>query len=213
MKRKCLVFIIAIVIRLATFGQNLDWGISGGVTVGYIQTNAFILSTTNSMTGIKTGFTLGAFAGLPIKKHFIFQPGFQFVQKGGRPFDSYSDNQRGTIVLNYIEIPLNLVYKSAGRRGHFIAGGGPSLAFGISGTVKLNQQQTAIHFGGKAEYDLKVFDLGANMLTGYELNNGFSILLDINAGLINVAVLQSQWLNNYASLRFGYFFNHKKNKE
>ncbi len=163
------------------------------------------------MTGVKTGFTAGAFACIPITRRFIFQPGLNFVQKGGSPFDGSAGNQRGAILLNYIELPLNLVYKSAGKRGHFIAGGGPCVAFGISGTAKLNQQETDIKFGGNGEFDLKHFDAGANMLIGYELNNGISLLLNINAGLLNVSVIQSEWQNNYFGLRLGYLFSHNSN--
>jgi hypothetical protein len=88
--------------------------------------------------------------------------------------------------INYLELPLNLVYKPMLGSGKLIAGFGPYFGYAISGKYKYNDNSEDIKFGNNAEDDLKPLDIGANLLFGYEFMSKISIQMNAQLGLVNL---------------------------
>lgn len=124
--RSTLVFIFLGALNLTVFGQSINFGVTGGAVLTSINVDGYNDEGTSQPS---IGLTVGLFAEIYLSDYIIFQPGLNYMQKGGTwEFPSGTDKFK----LNYLELPLNLLYK----KGKFMAGAGPSIGFGLNG--KLN---------------------------------------------------------------------------
>ena len=203
---------MALLVTIATVTVNgqATVGVTGGIAVASLKAKSDGMSVA---TEGKVGFTLGIFANVDLGKDFAFRPGFNFTQKGGL---TKEDDTKDKLTLNYIEIPLDFIYTTSAG---FYVGAGPSLAFGISGKEDysdgmISESQT-VQFGN-GEDELKRFDFGGNLLTGYQFKNGLSLNLNYNFGLnsiVNGTQDDITIKNRYFGIRLGYVFNKKPAKK
>ena len=161
----------------AQVGANLG---SGKETVSYGG-----VSETDKYTS-KFGIVIGGFAQMPISTSIDFRPELNYIQKGGKYSESYSIlgtsyTTTDEITMNYIEVPLNIIYSVAAGNGTVFLGGGPAIGLGISGNNKVSSggksESTTIKFDGnkdaKDSYDhYKALNVGFGFMAGYELTNG-----------------------------------------
>lgn len=163
----------------------------------------------------KGGITAGLFADVSLNNNLSFQPALNFVQKG---FKNNQDGMKDIVTYSYLELPLDIVYRTQKEQGFFI-GAGPSFAIGLSGKDKYTDAQrsedTKVKFGS-GENDVKPFDFGINALTGYKFANGFLFSVGYNLGLSNIQNgdrnVDGTVKNRYFALKIGYSFNSKKHK-
>lgn len=134
------------------------------------------------------GFHTGFIADLPLRINspISFQPGVVYYNKGrkfARVFDpstSTITSERRTQYINYIDIPLNLVYKF-GKKTKFVFGGGPYGSFFYSGKeTAQSTTQTSITQNenddlpvGKKAGQYRVLNYGVNGLIGFESSRIF----------------------------------------
>jgi hypothetical protein len=140
------------------------------------------------------------------------QPGVDFRQKGTE------GNDGSKLTVNYIDIPVNFVYKPILGSGNFVLGFGPYIGFGVSGKLKNTGGATQdVEFTDElntnnAAVQLKRTDAGANFLAGYEFANKLSLNLKAQLGLkdINPDVSatndQTRYRNTGFGLSLGYRF-------
>ena len=163
--------------------------------------------------GAQVGATLNAQFG-----NLSVQPSLLFTMKGdktqssesestvinGQTF-SYSYEAKQTIRLNYLELPVNLVYSTNGAEGGFQVFAGPYVALGLSGKVNSDSKSTItaggntqtqsdsdesdIEFVSKEGKDDKAYlrslDAGFNMGLGYKVG-GIQAQLGYSLGLGNL---------------------------
>ncbi len=207
------VFVCAIFISLTVHAQEARIGFSAGAVLAQVKTKA---DNETHRSNSRLGFNIAVNGDVPIAGNFSFQPALIFLQKGGKESeDVIGIAVKNTISINYLELPLNLIYRSPGNKAHFITGLGPSLSYALSGTVKVEQdgqsQTVKIKFGNGSDNELKKFELGGNLLAGCEFNNGLFIALNYNIGFSNISTdSNSKWKNNYFGLRLGYFIGGNK---
>ena len=142
---------------------------------------------------MKTGLSIGGYADFLVSKNFVFQPALLYVRKGAKVTGLYSYNE--PLYFNYFEIPLNILYRPAAKKGMYFFG------IGLSPAIRLNY-----YYNGS---QLKSFDLGINALAGYQFPIGFSINLNYTYGIMNVSENKefiSTIQNKYFSLTVGYEF-------
>jgi OOP family OmpA-OmpF porin len=141
----------------------------------------------SARTGIHFGFT----ANLAFKQgsNLFFQPGLIYYNKG-RKFAARFDTTVSTTLainssehLNYLELPLNVVYKfQLGRNAKFIIGAGPYLSFFYTGKLKtetisktgdydVDENKDPAVGDGPGKY--ATMDYGANGLAGFEFGRVF----------------------------------------
>lgn len=182
-----------------------------GTSVGiHAGVNMFNINGKNAVgteldNKLKTGFSAGVNVAIPLGSGFYVQPGVDFTQKG-----TETENDIKT-TLNYIDIPINFVYKPILGSGNLVLGFGPYLGFGVSGKVK-NANGTTSDVEFKDEYDpglpgtttqLRRSDAGANLLAGYEFSNKLSVNLKAQLGLkdINPDVPDNSSVNDQTRFR------------
>ena len=135
------------------------------------------------------GGHFGLMADLPISNSkFYFQPGIVFSSKGRKFADSiytpaggfYQTRQQ---FINYIDFPLNFVYKkSVSKSSKFIIGGGPYASFFYNGKENAETFGDNSYFLQEENEDLpvgnapgkyRVLNFGVNALAGFEFGRVF----------------------------------------
>ena len=182
---KKLIFTAAIAMMAIAAQAQTSFGITGGVNFQNI--NGEDEEGNDLDYKIKTGFLIGVNAEIPVADDFYFQPGLQFAVKGANGENDSKMN------LNYLEVPLNFLYKPILGQGHLILGFGPYLAYGIGGKIKSDAGDIDIKFKSDVkasdseenEY-LAPFDAGANIFFGYEFSNRLSMQLNTQLGFVSI---------------------------
>lgn len=213
------LLLLMMLLTAFTLSAQTTIGINAGVSYAKVTGRYFwsILSLK-----YKPGLTAGIFLNKPLSENFIFQPALNFVQKGYKIKDSEGTE---TVNLNYIEIPLNFLYflYSGQKNAGFFIGGGPTIAYAISGTDKFKDSPGStsdysdkIKFGKEPE-EYKALDFGINAIVGYRLANGLMLSANYNFSLskINNDDVESDEKtsikNKFFSFKIGYTL-HKKSK-
>jgi hypothetical protein len=158
-----------------------SFGILGGVN--FQNLNGKLSSGDKLENDMLLGFHAGVNIQIPLAPEFYFQPGLMFAVKGAKNTTTilgadFTDETK----INYIELPLNLVYKGALGNGFFMLGFGPYLAYGISGKRIIAGDSFTIESG--VDYD--AFDAGGNIFAGYEMASGIFLQLDTQFGMVNI---------------------------
>lgn len=213
MKKVLCLFISSFVLMNQPKAQHTSFGIAAGATFASYKATVESVSFTSKT---KVGFSAGVISSIAIGKHFSFQPALNFIQKGGTLKEEGTTNKT---TLNYLELPLNIVYNTNASRGKFFAGAGPCFSMGLSGKDKWddgnNTETTDIKFGSGGEDDFKPLEIGINLLAGYQLKNGLFIAASYNAGLNNIANADAvdfydvKYHNRYFGIRVGCLFGKK----
>jgi len=168
----------------STISPDMDW-----------QPNV-LSSTQTAITGVHIGFL----ADIPfsVRSHFYFQPGVLYAAKGAKTtqvMDSAKSDIRSSVItrnLDYIDIPLNLVYKIPIKGSTaFIIGAGPQASLFYNGQVQSASTST---FGqyivkenndlpvGKGEAQYQTIHFAINALGGFDFGR-IAITANYSKGL------------------------------
>jgi hypothetical protein len=156
-----------------------------------------------------TSFQAGIVGDIHLAPVLYLQPGLIFTGKGTKTQagnEGDANWSRATVKPYYLEVPVNLVFKTPGDGVRFFAGAGPYLGIGIAGNRTLegsvlgsdfkykdkikwsNDDPTTFEFEEGAGFGvLRRFDYGLNGTIGIEAAN---IVIGANYGL-GLAKLQS----------------------
>jgi len=209
MKKKLVILLPSFVLMLAVtmYGQQKSSAIiRGGVNFANVSVN-----DNGGVDDAKTltSFQVGIIGDLNVASFLAIQPGVIFTGKGTK---SQSGNQgdanwyRATSNPYYIEVPVNLVFKTPTAPVRFFAGAGPYIGIGIAGKNKVNGSALGVDFSSEdniewsnddpttLDYEegagfgvMKRFDYGLNGTLGIEASN---LVISANYGL-GLAKLQS----------------------
>jgi hypothetical protein len=156
------------------------------------------------------------------------QPGWLIKSKGGTSKDvhySYVDPALTGFVsgvnsertrLDYIEVPVNVIFWIKAPKGEFFVGGGPYGAVGLNTHESMDNQSENIyfrlpHFDFSKNNGLKRFDYGLNTLAGYKLENGLGLNVGYSYGLINISDYSEYTKNRGFNISVSYTLGvHKK---
>ncbi len=181
---------------------KMSFGILGGVN--FQNLNGKISSGDKLENDMLLGFHGGVNVQLPIAPEFYFQPGLMFAVKGAKNTTTILGSEiTDEIKLNYIEVPLNLVYKGALGNGFVMLGFGPYVAYGISGKEVVQGNSLSYERG----VDYNAFDAGANIFFGYEMASGIFLQLDTQFGMLDIDPNENNTAKNTGfGLSLGYRF-------
>lgn len=146
----------------------------------------------------RTGAHFGIVADMPFspKSNFYFQPGVIFQNKGRKYADSITGGSGSVYVtaqqyVDYIDVPLNIVYKF-GKKVKLIIGAGPYGSFFYNGKEKketldqgllTTEENTDLPVGNEPG-SYRVIDYGVNGLLGVEIGAVF-LTANYSRGLHN----------------------------
>lgn len=212
--RKLSTFLLAAIfsLPLIAYSQKAIFGITAGASLANTQLKAEGITISAES---KIGLTAGIIADIPIADNFSLQPALNFLQKG---YKVSEDNYTDKLTLNYIELPLNVLFKPEMQKVQLFVGAGPSVAYALSGKEKEEDNGSTetykYKFGNNPdEHDMKRLEIGANFIAGVETKTGFLVALNYNLGLSNVGPGDSDdgtIKNRYFGFKVGYLLKQKK---
>ena len=206
MNYKLTLLLLVLSLTKTGISQKTNFGVSGGITLASLHANS---GDESENSASKIGFTGGIFLQTPISKNVAFNTGMNYVQKGWQAPDLDPD-ETDEMTLNYLEVPLNILYTNNG----FFVGGGPVIGLGLSGKYKYSEfdgiTTEDVTFGSDND-DVKQFEFSGNLLAGYQMKNGLMFSAGYNMGfttLINPD-MDGSIKNRFWSLKIGYLFSRK----
>jgi len=212
MKKTLLIFFIFFAVR--AYSQTISGGISAGVNYTNLPgPGTFFFYPSGSYN---PGFRVGGLMDIGFKA-FSIQPGVFYSTAGGHSRDNFYDQSGNLIdysddkmVLDYIKIPVNLLYKIKTGSGSVFIGGGGYAAIGVSGKISYftnqsNSFTSKLKFG--SDYGaIKKHDFGINIIEGYRLNSAVAISGEYSIGLVNVYNTTASNKNRGFNISVDYFF-------
>lgn len=181
---------------------KMSFGILGGVN--FQNLNGKLSAGDKLENDMLLGFHGGVNVQIPIAPEFYFQPGLMFAVKGAKNTTTILGSDiTDEIKLNYVEVPLNLVYKGALGNGFVMLGFGPYVAYGISGKKVV----TGNSFSYERGVDYNALDAGANIFVGFEMASGIFLQLDTQFGMLDIDPNENNTAKNTGfGLSLGYRF-------
>ncbi|CAN5507215.1 porin family protein [soil metagenome] len=208
---KKLIFTLTLLTFTAfSFGQSVNFGIKAGINLSSLTRSGFGYEFG---TGNLTGFHIGGIADFKFRR-FSIQPGLFFTTKGEKISGLMPNLTGGSqpftakTTLDYIEVPVNFIYRIPVHHAAVYFGGGPYFAYGISASYLLNGQSYPATFGTVYNKGLnfKNPDYGISFIAGVQLKNKFIIDAGYGLGLANLSYGTGRLENRVISFSVGYLF-------
>ncbi|MBK8089476.1 MAG: PorT family protein [Chitinophagaceae bacterium] len=213
MKKILTLTVTLIIIALAVKAQSPRFGFNSGIALANMS---YKDEDGKEKSDSRIGLNAGIMVDIPIGHNLSIQPGINFIQKGAKEKETEGTySMEASTRINYLEVPVNFVYKAPVKKGHLFIGAGPSAGYALKGNVKTKfsdgqtteTEENKIYIGNKDDDDLKPFELSMNVLGGYEFNSGFQIAVNYNRSLNNLLTGDtgsSSLRNSYFGIKIGY---------
>lgn len=206
-------------------------GLRSGYTAADLEMTGKTGSTLDGDHTTFHGWHLDLVINVPVYEGLYFQPVIRYITKGTNynPARPVKPELSGAYLpagsrlqLNYLELPLNFVYKFALPAGKITAGLGPYIATGLRGRYhydivqngrNVSNDSKEVQFSRKANDNLAVvrmnpWDAGANFAIGFEFNNGIMLGANYSRGMTDVDKNDlTTGRNRYFAVSVGFLFN------
>lgn len=210
------------------------FGANAGISLSNFKTTE---SGINQGFKSSPGYIVAADVNIPISEKLLLQTGMAYesfhtklnstipFQLEGLVFTEYVN---GSSHLEFINIPIKLIYKAPAGKNSILIGGGVFLGFGVSGKNNVTVTETitrddgtpvssdvtksndAIKFGN-GDGEIKRVNVGIGLNASYLLQNNLFFSLYSNIGLSNLNNEPGLSSNvNSTGLTIGYRFGGKK---
>jgi hypothetical protein len=208
--KKILLLVCCAFAASTAFAQIPTVGIKGGVNFASLSSSSSSTAGTYN-TGTLTSFSAGVFVDFKTSGNISIQPALLYTGKGAK--ESGEDSGTSYSVkakINYLQIPVNIVYNVPVAVGTFYFGAGPYAAYGLSAKVEAagsgQSQSIDVNFGdGEDQY--KRIDAGITALAGLKFKQGLLLNLNLDLGLTNVSnQVDSSTKTRVVGLSVGYAF-------
>jgi hypothetical protein len=165
----------------------------------------------------KAGYHFGVTAEFAVNEKFSIEPALLFSTKGFKLEDTYSGHSyKVTANLNYLEIPINALYKMDLGGTKLFVSAGPYLGYALSGKAKTTSsgspdEETTIKIGSGTDKDIKAIDFGLNIGAGVEFG-AITLGLQYGLGLANLTnstTASEKETNKVFGISVGYKFASK----
>ncbi|WP_157618650.1 porin family protein [Spirosoma spitsbergense] len=163
-------FLLVFITIMTSFGQ-----VRVGATAGF-QLAIHTPEDVGTQNKSKAGFMAGAMLEIPLSSGVSLRPQLLYSAKGVKR------NVLGTfdaaLSLNYIEVPIQLVYTVESGTGHLSFGAGVYIAYGLSSKAVITskgQSRTFTDDFGPAADQFQRNDIGGRLSIDYELASGLTI--------------------------------------
>ncbi|MFN9710541.1 MAG: porin family protein [Bacteroidota bacterium] len=192
---------------LTIFGANAQFtfGVKGGLNLANTAVSPTDGVTYKSIAAIQLGVT----AEYAINNNIGVESGLLYSGKGAKGEVSIlGESFSVTGTANYLEIPVNAVYKINAGNSKVLLNAGPYFAFALGGKLKPSVGDSrSIKIGSSEDSDIKGTDVGLNIGAGLLLKEKITVGLQYGLGLANISPRSGETINNRVfSLTVGYKF-------
>ena len=179
---KLLIIVVAFTMTTKSFAQ-VKYGVKAGLNFANLSESDNDDSYNEGKTS-KIGFHFGGTAEFPASEALSVQTGLLYSTKGYK----INDGDFSTALnLNYLEIPINAIYKIEVGGSKLCLNAGPYLGYAFSGSLAYGDESYDYKIGSGDEDDIKALDYGINIGAGVELNDKITIGLQYGLGLANIS--------------------------
>lgn len=202
---KKILFLFAFMAIAAVSFSQIRYGVKAGLNLANQKVSARGINITGDNI---VGVNIGGIVEIPIASSFFFQPGISYSLKGVKSSYTFgTTTSTSKTTLNYLEVPLNLMYKIKASNIGVLVLAGPNIGFGLSGKNKVDSDAaTDVKFGSSETDDLKALDFGLNLGAGVEFGR-FQATVQYGLGLSNLAnTTDVKATNNVISFNLAYLF-------
>ncbi len=228
--KKVITILAGMVLSASTFAQ-LSIGVhgTGNLSSASLNTDDFIHPVKKARILPGAGIAVN----YAVSEKISLRSGVNFLQHGVKITNSAEGDAgngftivkfEGTTVLNYLQVPVNILYTIPVNNFQFFAGGGPYYSFGISGKAKSTITTT---FNGTTEIvktdqdafkkqadngaGFKRTDYGVGAVAGIKLPNGLYGNIGYQLSFANINDAEDgKYKNRGLQLTIGYFFRGAK---
>ena len=155
------------------------------------------------------GYHAGLIGDLNLGKNFYLQPQLLFSRKGAIHLSSTGVKET-KIKMNYLEMPVNVLYKLNLPFGKVFAGTGMTFSYAVGGKEKQDGINRKLF--SSTGNNWKREDLSLNFTAGFEFNNGIFISANSQKGLLDVYKPGASIKNKSMSVSVGYLIDWNKFK-
>ena len=214
--RKSLLFALLFLVSYSSFSQLRIAIAGGGHTSSVIETNDLpnwndLKNKYSSRTGAHFGFLADLQLGLNSK--LFLQPSVMFYNKG-RKFSSTYDTSvfaysqiDAEQFVNYIEVPINLLYKiPAGKKSKIFFGAGPYFSFFYNGKEKSTTLMKDGSVTMTENTDLEVGNVAGKYQT---LDMGLNGTIGIEFGRVFISANYSRSITDFYTATYNGEFKHQ----
>ena len=219
--RPIFLTLVLSILSLPVYGQA-GFGVEAGMGSSSMKFAPPLLpiAYTSGTTGAIASGKIGAFLDLPLNKHTYFQGGVYLSRRGAvRDFSYYKSDSTDVIHqeldIYYFDLPLNIVYKSGHQgKSRFIAGIGATISDLAGGKNNLREHQVFNDTTYNINTDgtispgntIHAFDIGINLLAGYELPTGLFFRAYYTAGVQDIGIGTEIDKNRMWGIAAGFIF-------
>ncbi|WP_341834140.1 porin family protein [Chitinophaga pollutisoli] len=209
---------VSIGVRGGFNASNIEFGGGAGETIG-----------TGYMKPLY-GWHADLMFNIPVAGRFYLQPYLRYIRKGATIRDQpwlkpdipgLTVTWGSSMELDYLELPVNMVYKLPVGRGHLVGGVGPYVGYGLKGKYNYRLMRNGVEearevrkvrfsdSGGDAStIRMQPWEAGAHLSIGYEFFSTFTIAANCNIGLTDIdRGNDGRSRNQYLGLSMGFLLN------
>jgi len=199
MKYSRLILTTASLALIVTGVQAQKAFLRAGVNIANVTiTNDGDIAKANSLTS----FQVGIIGNVHFAPFLSLQPGLVITGKGSKTQSgstSDANYYRATSNPYYLEVPVNLVFKTPTGPIKLFAGAGPYLAIGVSGKNKVNGKFLGTSFSSEKNI---VWSNDDPSTLNYEEGSGYGIMKRFDYGLNGTAGIETK--KTILAVNYGY---------
>lgn len=197
---------LMLIVLLSSFSiakAQTKFGIKAGLSFSNVTDKAENgdKASTQSLPGLHMGLT----ADVSLAGEFYIQPALLYVRKGFKQENGgfFGSATNFEVKADYIELPVNILYKPKMGSGRLLLSAGPYIAYGAGGKWKSDtdillgdismkgEGSVAFRNDGSVRNDSeytygKPLDYGLNAALGYEFQERFVVQLTGSVGIANL---------------------------
>lgn len=224
MKIFTLLFVTTFCVTVTSHAQ-VSLGLRGGyIKSGLESSGSSYAPGTTRLNNWQAGF----YTNIPLLKNLYLQPGLSYIVKGAgldysvaHPVNLLTSGTT-KLRLQYLELPVHLVYKIPVSFGRFIFGGGPYAAYSTRGDYNvsvynedklLQSRSQQVDFSASpnvfgSNMTLQRWDAGVNFVAGVELNCFLTLTAQYGHGMMDIDKSpDNTFRNRYWGVSLGFLFD------
>lgn len=148
-------------------------------------------------------FHAGLISEFTIAERFYLQPQLLYSRRGSTLLSSTGAADT-KVRINYIDVPVNLVYKLPVSFGKIFGGAGAAFSYGFGGKLEQNGQKSKVY----NSHEWKREDVSLSFTAGVEFNNGLFASINSQKGLMDVYKADGVSVKNRSvSVSLGYMID------
>lgn len=227
-------FLLLLLFSITAYASRAQ--VSMGIRAGYTAASMQVTGAGNlvnaDQAGSRTvlnGWHADLVLNAPLGANFYLQPVFRYITKGTNygvppavksPLTGVSVQASSSLEVNYLELPINLLYKLPLGNGKLTGGFGPYVATGLGGRYhydlvengrNITSASRKVSFRSGDELSavrMNAWDFGGNICLGYEFDSGFMLGFNASRGFADVDRSSfTETKNYYYGISVGFLFN------